>query len=122
MKERGEPGREEEAASQWGGAQVALESDDSSNSKQKPDRKETTKANNFGPGEGPAPLVSVPFAARPQTPSSPQPLTDGPSFRVTDPVKAREVRPLGLQKEAVQKEDPAAQEPQWRYQPPMPGP
>ncbi|XP_038307265.1 MAP7 domain-containing protein 1 isoform X1 [Canis lupus familiaris] len=30
-----------------------------------------------------------------------------------DPVKAREVRPLGLQKEAVQKEDPAAQEPQW---------
>ncbi|CAD7684223.1 unnamed protein product [Nyctereutes procyonoides] len=30
-----------------------------------------------------------------------------------DPVKAREVRPSGLQKEAVQKEDLAAQEPQW---------
>ncbi|KAB0394672.1 hypothetical protein E2I00_005561 [Balaenoptera physalus] len=38
-----------------------------------------------------------------------------------DPVKATEARPSGLQKEAVQKEELAPQEPQWRYQLPTPG-
>uniref|UniRef100_G1RKP5 MAP7 domain containing 1 n=1 Tax=Nomascus leucogenys TaxID=61853 RepID=G1RKP5_NOMLE len=41
------------------------------------------------------------------------PLADGPSFPVTEPVKAVEARPPGLQKEAVQKEEPTPQEPQW---------
>ena len=96
----------------WG--QISLESDCSSNSKQKLDRKEA-KANNFSPGKCPVPLISVPSATHPQTSCSPQPLTDGHSFPVIDPVKAGEARPSGLQKEAVQKEELAPQEPQWRY-------
>lgn len=40
---------------------------------------------------------------------------------MTEPVKAGEARPTGLQKEAVQKEELAPQEPQWRYLLPIPG-
>lgn len=38
-----------------------------------------------------------------------------------DPVKAVETRPSGLQKDSMQKEELAPQEPQWRYQLPTPG-
>ena len=61
------------------------------------------------------------FHPDPQTSSFHQPLTGGHSFPGIDPVKATEARPSGLQKEAVQKEELAPQEPQWRYQLPTPG-
>lgn len=61
------------------------------------------------------PSSPSPLPSHPLTSSSRQPLTDGHSFPVVDPAKAGEARPLGLQKEAMQKEEPAPQEPQWRY-------
>lgn len=63
---------------------------------------------------------SVPFTPRHHT-SSHQPATDGHSFPVIDTVKAEDSRSSGLQKEAAQNEELAPQEPQWRYQLPIPG-
>lgn len=104
----------------WG--RLSLEPDCSSSSKQKQDSKEAN-ANGSSPGKAPIPLASLPFAIllllHPHL--SCQPLADGPSFPVTEPVKAVEARSPGLQKEAVQKEEPIPQEPQWRYQLPIPG-
>lgn len=62
------------------------------------------------------PSSPSPSPPHPHTYSSHQPATDDHSFPVTDPVKAGESRPSGLQKEAVQKEELAPKESQWRYQ------
>lgn len=55
------------------------------------------------------------------SPTLKQPLINGGFFHVIDPVKAVETWPSGLQKDSVQKEELAPQEPQWRYQLPTPG-
>lgn len=126
-----ESGAVGEAAAAWarggqnsvlsGWDRLSLEPDCSSSSKQKQDSKEAN-ANGSSPGKAPVPLTSLLFATLLLHPHlSCQPLADGASFPVTEPVKAVEARPPGLQKEAVQKEEPTPQEPQWRYQLPIPG-
>lgn len=66
----------------------------------------------------PLPLLRSPLSS---SPTLQPPLTDGHFFAVIDPVKAAETRPSGLQKDSIQKEELATQEPQWRYQLPTPG-
>lgn len=95
------------------------ESDCSSSSQQKLERKEAN-TNSSSPGKGPVPLCPFPHPII-ISPSH-QPAADGLSFPVIDTVRAEDSRPSELQKDAVQKEELAPQEPQWRYSSPSRGP